>query len=70
MDLEHMVVDMCQAAKTAARGLATTSSQAKNEALLNLRSHCDGRAKHSWPPTPRTLRPAAATACLRPCWIV
>ena len=34
MDLEHMVVDMCQAAKTAARGLATTSSQAKNEALL------------------------------------
>ena len=34
MDLEHMVVNMCQAAKTAARGLATTSSQAKNEALL------------------------------------
>ena len=34
MDLEHMVVDMCQAAKTAARGLATTSSQTKNEALL------------------------------------
>ena len=34
MDLEHMVINMCQAAKTAARGLATTSSQAKNEALL------------------------------------
>ena len=34
MDLEHMVVTLCQAAKKAARELATSSTQAKNEALL------------------------------------
>ena len=33
IDLEHMVLTMCQAAKRAARGLATTSTQKKNEAL-------------------------------------
>ncbi|NOT57363.1 MAG: gamma-glutamyl-phosphate reductase, partial [Deltaproteobacteria bacterium] len=44
MDVEQMVVSMCQAAKKAARTLATVSTLAKNHALLRsaarLRQDC------------------------------